>query len=100
MWKLWSALLSKAVQFEQVSDVDHVEDILVSKRVVYDDEWYAVHLLLNDPDYNPDDELLRADPTLEAQELKAEVVIKKTSKVNRLRRNKLLLTDWNNSRPW
>ncbi|KAE8442693.1 hypothetical protein EG329_002938 [Mollisiaceae sp. DMI_Dod_QoI] len=99
MSKLWGAILKKSADFNKASDVAHVEDVLVEKRVVVDDEWYAMHEALMDPGYNPRDFLYK-DTGEEGRDQYVLEVLQKMSEVNRLRRNKLLLTDWNSTKPW
>jgi hypothetical protein len=42
-WKLWVPLFAIAASFDERSDFLHVEDVLISKRVVVFDEWYLVN---------------------------------------------------------
>ncbi|KUJ23978.1 uncharacterized protein LY89DRAFT_712928 [Mollisia scopiformis] len=101
MWKLWSRILRKTRDFNKASDVSHIEDVLVSKRLVYDDEWFFMaETLIRDPDYDPEVFLDEADPSVEMGEQRMIGILQKTAEVNRLRRNKLLLTEWSESRPW
>lgn len=100
LWKLWSALLSKATEFEDASDINHVEDVLVAKRVLYDDEWSTVYHVLRDSEHDPEEYFATRDSKLMRGERDMRITISKISQINRLRRNKLLLIDWNNSRPW
>lgn len=50
---LASRLLRESESFETDLDVEHVEDVLIEKRIVYNDEWYHTYRLLRHGDYNP-----------------------------------------------
>ena len=91
MWKL----LRKGEDFEERMDMEHVEDCLINKRVVHDDEWYItneMHL----PGFRLEwlTEFAGHTPSLLFG------LLKKISQVNRQRRNYLLLRDWNKRRTW
>lgn len=98
-WKIWARLLKKADEFNAASDALHVEDVLVSKRVVLTDEWYDIHdkLLVN---LNMTQIFNNPPPALDAAEDEIYGTLKGVSQINRLRRNKLLMTHWSGSRPW
>ena len=101
MWKLWTLLLSKAANFDEASDELHVEDVLISKRVVVSDEWYWVAESLQQW-YDAEQELesRRDTEQFARHDRKVNAHLKSVSEINRFRRNKLLLTHWSGSRPW
>jgi len=78
--------------------VEHVEDVLIDRRVVIEDEeWQAYRVLIQEGlSYTPED--------LENLDLTEQELImprlQKIGQINRFRRNHLLLKDWNKKRPW
>jgi len=81
-------------------DVEHVEDVLIERRVVVPDEEYELAELLKKNGRffttNLIDDMVdeAADQDLVTPRLR------KIEQVNRFRRNHLLLKDWNKKRPW
>jgi hypothetical protein len=101
-WSLWSALLQYSDRFERYLDIEHVEDVMINKRVVYDDEWSQIFDLLISEGYYPAEILLQpayigdgSDPLLGI-----ESILRKISQINRLRQSYLVLRDWMKRRPW
>jgi hypothetical protein len=78
--------------------VEHVEDVLIDRRVVIEDEeWQTYQVLIQEGlAYDPEDleNLDLADQDLIAPRLR------KISQINRYRRNHHLLKDWSKKRPW
>lgn len=101
---LFSSLLGLADRFEKFLDLEHVEDVLINKRVVVDDEWAQIHDLLDDDDqftYMPRDVMfLQAYQSNEDRLPDVQRVLIKTSEINRLRQSYLCLRDWMKRRPW
>jgi hypothetical protein len=91
---LWSILVVHAWDFEIRMDFEHVEDILIDKRVVVVDEHYELDVLI-DGSSRPVD--LRP---MEFSQDSMEDLLDEISRVNRHRRNYLLLRDWSKRRPW
>lgn len=80
-------------------DLEHIEDALMDKRIVGPDERYELDALLatglpSRPDGSLSVEVIKHD--IEAMH----GVIAEISRVNRHRRNYLLLRDWSKRRPW
>lgn len=90
----------KASEFEDATDTAHVEDVLISKRVVIEDEWFTITNHLLNPNYDARDVQDQANNELDLDEKEMYHALQRTGEINRLRRNKLLLTDWSGSRPW
>jgi hypothetical protein len=91
---LWAHLLQHADEWEERMDAEHVEDMLIDKRVVLRDEWYELDKLLDSTSRQPD---ISKMPTSENTLYQ---VLPEISRVNRHRRNFLLLRDWSKRRPW
>lgn len=96
LWQLWSFLLSLTAEFDRRMDREHVEDTLISDRVVLRDEFWDVseklkgsHLPL--PWYSVYEGIVEDDICS---------VLRKVAQVNRHRRDFLLLRDWSHRRPW
>lgn len=85
-------LLEQAEDFEDALDVEHVEDILINKRIVLDDEQYQLYHEFRRNNCVPH---LNAMPLSQGdgQWLLAPH-LRKISQYNRHRRNFLLLRDW------
>lgn len=75
-------------------DVEHIEDVMIDKRIVGRDERYELDKILDGTSRRPDISQMPADlsPVLE--------VLSEVSRLNRSRRNFLLLRDWSKKRPW
>ena len=77
-------------------DYEHVEDTLISKRVVVNDEFWELSNVLaggHEPlNWN----------TLYSSDFEDDIclILRKISQVNRHRRDFLLLRDWSHRRPW
>ncbi|KAH6675483.1 hypothetical protein B0J14DRAFT_691429 [Halenospora varia] len=99
-WILWLDIFTTNADLEHKLLEEHVEDVLISKRVVHLDEWYSTgERLISDLDYDYKDiyrsgvrNLPHIKPSL--------ALIKQISEINLHRRNNLLLRDWNKQRPW
>ena len=101
-WILWASLSEAADKFERYMDLEHVEDVLINKRIVCDDEWSQIFDLLRNEDYIPSDVFdlpANADdgsdplPDMESN-------LRKIAQINRLRQSYLVLRDWMKRRPW
>lgn len=103
-WLLWITLLERWFSFESNNDFEHVEDDLINKRVVLDDEEYLIQTELGRWNYAPEDidrhRLFR--PTEHSTEATIHLwrLMRKISEVGRLRRANLLIRDWSKKRPW
>jgi hypothetical protein len=96
IWQLWSSLLEIADDLERRTDVEHVEDVLITKRVVVADEWWhaanEVQGNSTPVDWNRAYNVNIDKPIA--------FFLKKISQTNRYRRDYLLLRDWSKRRPW
>ncbi|KAI6713991.1 hypothetical protein JHW43_003421 [Diplocarpon mali] len=92
------SLQELAAEFERRLDSEHVEDVLINKRIVVADEWYDIFEALQDEDYAPTD--VQNWPMFKRDPFNLEMRIARMSEINRLRRNLLLLKNWNRKRPW
>lgn len=100
-WELWGAILGKAAALEKASDVLHVENVMIEKRVVVQDEYFDLLGDMLDRNYDPRTLNHAAiQGSLGNNEEQILKYLQKVSETNRLRRNKLLLTEWNESGPW
>lgn len=100
-WILWASLSEAADKFERYMDLEHVEDVLINKRIVYDDEWSQIFDLLTDEDYVPDVFDLPAIADVGSDPLPGmESNLRKIAQINRLRQSYLVLRDWMKRRPW
>jgi hypothetical protein len=96
IWQLWSSLLEIADDLERRTDVEHVEDVLITKRVVVADEWWQAANEVQENstpvDWNRAYNLIIDQPIA--------YFLNKISQTNRHRRDYLLLRDWSKRRPW
>ena len=101
---VWETILTVNDELETRLEIEHVEDVLINQRVVYDDEWYAIYER-RDKDYRPNDIYntpthQHANTRLDPHVKEAERMLRKMSQFNRLRRSYLLFRDWMKRRPW
>jgi hypothetical protein len=96
LWQLWAYLLAVSDDFDRRMDYEHVEDTLISKRVVVSDEFWEVAQALKGG-YQPLDWT-----TLYTGDVEDDTYppLRKISQINRNRRDYLLLRDWSKRRPW
>jgi hypothetical protein len=96
LWQLWAYLLAVSDDFDRRMDHEHVEDTLISKRVVVADEFWEVAQALQGG-YQPLDwsKLYTVDVENDIYP-----PLWKISQINRNRRDYLLLRDWSKRRPW
>jgi hypothetical protein len=99
-WILLSSLLSKADELEERLDEEHVEDVLINKRVVFDDERWEIYNELRNEGYDPAKGFDIPMFAGSGRQITLEPYLRKISQVNRRRRNYLLLRDWSKRRPW
>jgi hypothetical protein len=103
-WLLWASLSQATDKFERYTDLEHVEDVLVNSRVVYDDEWSQIFDLLRQEEFHPSDAFdLPAYTDYESSKdsLRGmEKTLRKIAQINRLRQSYLCLRDWMKRRPW
>lgn len=102
-WQLWAHLLLHAKEFEQIMNQEHVEDCLIEKRLVVEDEEWDMPWGVEFLSIEEQEELGHVGWGLKAGERNyGEIleVLRRISEVNRYRRNYLCLTDWSLRRPW
>lgn len=98
---LWAYIICDADDFEDRMLTEHVEDVLIEKRVVLHDEPWTLARYLYEKYREPNRKLPELSDLLPTQETdKVLAKIRRIGEVNRTRRNYLLLTDWCNKRPW
>ncbi|RDL34666.1 uncharacterized protein BP5553_07794 [Venustampulla echinocandica] len=97
-FRLWSLLLNLNGDLEHKLRREHVEDVLINKRVVVEDEWCAVHdALIDENQYSANKFVSQLDRDYQNS---IEPILSKIGQINCMRRNYLLLRNWNHKRPW
>lgn len=84
--------------FEETLQLEHVEDVLINKRVCVRDEPYELNQVLT-LDYDPGWDPLSTEYNL-LEENVVYKTVQKIGEINRHRRNFKLLRDWSKKRPW
>ncbi|KAL2065152.1 hypothetical protein VTL71DRAFT_4293 [Oculimacula yallundae] len=104
-WYLWDDILDANQHFNICMNKEHVEDKRTDKQVVLIDEEYEVLDKLRTQGYAYVTPRIEPPvPELSDEELELTIrpqkYIRKLAEINQLRRNLLLLKDWNRKRPW
>ncbi|CZT11827.1 uncharacterized protein RAG0_15867 [Rhynchosporium agropyri] len=103
---LWGDLFFQHDEFNQAMAFEHVEDKRIDKQVVLVDEKYEVFESLRTQGkfFSPVEVEIDPIPELTDEEFEKNSIPQaytaKIAEINQLRRNLLLLRDWNQKRPW
>jgi hypothetical protein len=101
--KLWYMLLGKSAHFDRAMEEEHVEDCLINKHIVFNDEEFQISNLLMRTNYMPADvrDLGMFNNDDEDGINMVKPWLQKIQQVNRVRRNYLQLKNWiPGKRPW
>ncbi|CAG8959843.1 hypothetical protein HYFRA_00001752 [Hymenoscyphus fraxineus] len=106
--ELWTDLLLIAEEYQDQMNEQHVEGVLVERKIVLSDEWWHMHKTLQEHDrevygYGQGYDYWWPDLAHTLKDIKTEPLfvrrLQRTEEVNLLRRNNLLLRDWSGKTP-
>lgn len=92
-------MLRLAEEFDCLDDKEHVEDILIEKRVVVRDEWWELSNWMKHTD-GMNFLTRKKEGRGEREFSHVTTLLSMMSQVNRCRRNYRLLRDWSKKRSW